>query len=173
MVVVGLLELRKGWTESLVALDEWLLLRGSPLLTCRYGESWLRPFQRKPSLSLSCPMALGSVGLPRLGIWNILSAAPSEAVSSHGREMLWDKASAMTGQRDRLVTESSGVFHSFGTKFRMVLEWRKWNVSSHQAMRTLQPWRVGGWWVGCNETWDWLLGRPLTCWATPSGPQFP
>lgn len=34
-----------------------------------------------------------------------------------------------------VATQATGVFHSFGTKFRIVSEPRKWMVSSHQACR--------------------------------------
>lgn len=94
---------------------------GLRLLTCRYGESWLRSFQLEPSLSLYCPIALGSLGPPCLRISGIPCLPLPLKQSVHTIERRY-KATAMTGQRDRLVTESSGVFHSFVTKFRIVLE---------------------------------------------------
>lgn len=94
---------------------------GLQLLTCRYGESWLRSFQLEPSLSLYCPIALGSLGQPHLGISGTPFLLLLLKQSVHTIERRY-KATAMTGQRDRLVTESSGVFCSFGTKFRIVLE---------------------------------------------------
>lgn len=129
---------RAGWSYMVISVvaSPWAsaaYLLGAVVLTQAL------PAQTFPKLS--CSVALGSPGWPPPRICGTLSATPKGAVHwprGGGRK----KALAVAEQRCRMVTESSRVFPSSGTKFMQLL-WSEGSGVCHQEMQMLRTWHGG------------------------------